>query len=142
MSKMSEILNAANQTSEYIDLMRMPDASQGITKYSVLRFQNGKPKLEDTGFTMLSPKQSTIDKVAAFSTGYVFGPLVLASAILDKMKKKENQGMIEKHLNTGLLATGTILTSFGIYKSMCYSKTETLVFPKPPTKSLKGWNNE
>lgn len=138
MSKMSDILNAANKTSEYIELMRLPEKSQGITKYSVLRFKNGKPKLEDTGFTMLSPRQSTIDKVAAFSTGYVFGPLVLASAVLDKMKKKENQGMIEKHLNTGLLAAGTILTSFGIYKSMCYSKTETLVFPKSPIKSLKG----
>jgi len=138
MSKMSEILDAANQTSEYIDLMRLPDTSQPITKYSVLRFQNGKPKLEDTGFTMLNPKQSMIDKVSAFSTGYIFGPIVLASAVLEKMKKKEDQGIIQKHLNTGLLATGAILTSLGIYKSMCYSKTETLVFPKPPTKSLKG----
>jgi hypothetical protein len=138
MSKMSDILNAANQTSEYIELMRLPSKSQGITKYSVLKFQNGKPKLKDTGFTMLSPRQSTIDKVSAFSTGYVFGPLVLASALFDKMKKKENQGMIEKHLNTGLIATGAILTSFGLYKSMCYSRTETLVFPKSPIKSLKG----
>ena len=90
MSKMSEILHAANQTSEYIELMRLPNKSQGITKYSVRKFQNGKPKLEDTGFTMLSPRQSTLDKVSAFSTGYIFGPLVLASAVLDKMKKKEN----------------------------------------------------
>ena len=142
MSKMSEILHAANQTSEYIELMRLPNKSQGITKYSVLKFQNGKPRLEDTGFTMLSPRQSTIDKVSAFSTGYVFGPLVMASAILDKMKKKENQTFVDKHLSTGVLASGVILTSFGIYKSMCYSKTETLVFPKSPIKSLKGWKNE
>ena len=137
MSRINSILQAANQTSQYIELMRLPEKQQAITKYSALEFEKGKPVLKNTGFVMMNKTQSSIDKVAAFSTGYVFGPLVLASAVLDKMKKKENQGMIEKHLNTGLLATGTILTSFGIYKSMCYSKSETLVFPKTP-KSLKG----
>ena len=130
MSKMSEILNAANKTSEYIELMRLPNKNQGITKYAVMKFNNGKPKLENTGFTMLSPRQSTVDKVSAFSTGYVFGPLVLASSIMSKINNKD-QGFVEKHVNTGMIATGAILTGLGIYKSMCYSKSET---QRSPTK--------
>ena len=137
MSKMSQILDAANKTSEYIDLMRLPKANQAITKYASLSFRNGKPVLQNTGFTMLSPKQSTIDKTVSMASGYIFGPLVLANGVLQKLKS-EGKGPIRRGMDYGMIATGAILTSFGIYKSLCYSKSETLVFPKTPGKLLKG----
>jgi len=136
MSRINSILQAANQTSQYIELMRLPEKAQSITKYSALEFEKGKPVLKNTGFVMMNKTQSSIDKTVAFASGYVFGPLVLAKGLLD-MKKDQNSGLIHDGLTYGTIGAGAIWTAIGIYKSMCYSKSETLVFPKAP-KALKG----
>lgn len=136
MSRINSILEAANQTSSYIELMRMPEKSQSITKYSALEFEKGKPVLKETGFVMMNKTQATVDKASSMVSGYVFGPLVLAKGILD-MKKQSNAGFIQDGLTYATIGAGALWTAVGIYKSMCYSKSETLVFPKAPA-SLKG----
>jgi hypothetical protein len=127
MSRINQIIEAANQTGEYIELMRLPEKSQGFSNYSTLSLKGGKPKLENTGFTMMSPTQSKIDKGLSFSSGYIFGPLVLAKGIMDR---KNTSGIMSETLNYGTIAAGSIWTILGIYKSICYSKSETLVFPR------------
>jgi hypothetical protein len=136
MSRINSILQAANQTSQYIELMRLPEKQQAITKYSALAFEKGKPVLKNTGFVMMNKTQSSIDKTVAFASGYVLGPLVLAKGLFD-MKKQSEAGFLQEGLTYGTIGAGAIWTAVGIYKSMCYSKSETLVFPKAP-KSLKG----
>ena len=137
MSRINRILEAANQTSAYIELMRLPQKNQSITKYSALEFSNGKPVLKNTGFVMMNRTQSSIDKNLSFASGYIFGPLTLIKGIMDMKNKSSSDGIIKEGLTYGTIGAGLIWTGLGIYKSMCYSKSETLVFPKAP-KSLKG----
>lgn len=137
MSRINTILEAANQTSAYIELMRLPQKKQAITKYSALDFESGKPVLKNTGFVMMNRTQSAIDKNLSFASGYIFGPLTLIKGILDMKNQNQNDGILQEGLTYGTIGAGLIWTGLGIYKSMCYSKSETLVFPKAP-KSFKG----
>lgn len=126
MQNIKNILAAANQTSEYIELMRMPTTSEGVVKYTELKFEKGEPVLKNTGFTMMSPTVSKVDMVSTVS-GLAAGPYMVAKGS-DEIK---NNGMV---LGSIMVSLGGLLTLGSVYKTYKYSKSTSLIFPKVPGK--------
>lgn len=121
------ILKAAKDTASYIDMMRMPSEQQPITKYATLKQTNKGPELEESGFTMLSPKQARNDELVSKIMGYGFCPLVAGLSIINGMNANSRSGKIFNY-STSVFS----LISMGYYigKNKNISKAPTLIFPQ------------
>ena len=129
MSTIKELINAANETSEYVNLMRMPKKGQSITKYAAIEFKGMKPKLEDTGFRMISKGQNTSDNLMAVAS-LLSSPFILMSGFNNVQDGMDMKQTLKTSMGGAKMLAGTIMLIGGTKRIMSSRKAETLVFPK------------
>ena len=122
MSTIKDLIQAASDTSEYVDLMRMPSRNQNITKYAAIKFNGMKPELKDTGFRMISKSQNIKDNAMAVAS-------VLASPFMLMSGFKEVRSN-QRVLGGSKFLIGSVLLINGAGRFLSNKKAKTLVFPK------------
>jgi hypothetical protein len=126
--KIRSILKAAQDTASYIDMMRMPTDNQPITKYATLKTSaSGKPELQETGFTMLSPNQAKTDEMVTKTLGYGFFPVVFCLGVVNGMNASTKSGKIFNY-STSIISL--ISMRYYIGKNKSFVKAPTLIFPQ------------
>ena len=127
MSKIKQILKAAQQTADYVDLMRLPSAKQGVTKYAKLIPTKSGPEVQESGFVMLSPSMARNDQISNYVIGFAFAPVVTALGIVNGLNSSTRSGRL---FNYGTSTVGALATLYFINKAREFSKAETLLFPQ------------
>ena len=140
---MTQILKAATETADYIDLMKLPEPGQSVTKYAALTFRGSRPQLTNEGYVMLSPTAARNEKFMALFAGLVAGPALIYAGMKGSFKPTDSfpwpyrlvlnkQERIDKIINRSLIGIGIGVMGYNMVKLAKHTTANMLVFPSKP----------
>ena len=126
MKKIQQILKAAKQTADYVDLMRLPSENEGVTKYASLVTTKKGPEVKESGFIMLSPSVARNERLVNYAM-VAFSPVVVALGVVNGLNATTRSGRL---FNYGTSGVAVLSSLYFLNKTRQFAKAETLLFPK------------
>ena len=140
---MTQILKAASETADYIDLMKLPEPGQSVTRYAALSFKGSRPQLKNDGYVMLSPGAARNERLMSLFSGLLVGPILIYAGMKGTFTTTESfpwpyrlildkQSRVDKLISPALIGIGIGLMGYNMIKLTKYSTADMLVFPSKP----------